>query len=219
MRTRSRSHNSRRALAALGVMAALVALAGDPEPAQPADAAVGDGAPADPADVRGIDFTALAQPGSACTDAVSGAPPQLIGVTGGASEVIDEQSFARLEIDGEVLYADLDDDGDDEAVVHAQCAYGANGVQDTVQVWALNGRLPILIDTITGPPAEVAEDSALPPAVRDVAVDGDELLVTFTHYGDDDPNCCPSEQTVVTYELRDGLAPVGDPATSAIPRA
>ncbi len=219
MRTRSRSHNSRRALAALGVMAALVALAGNPEPAPPADAAVGDGAPAGPTDVRGIDFTALAQPGSACADAVTGTPPPLIGVTGGASDLVDEQSFARLEIDGEVLYADLDDDGDDEAVVHAQCSYGANGVQDTVQVWALNGRLPMLIDTITGPPAEVADDSSLPPRVRDVAVDGDELLVTFTHYGDDDPNCCPSQQTVVTYELDNGLEPVGDPSTSSIPRA
>jgi len=219
VRTHSRSHNSRRALAALGVMAALVALAGNPEPAQPADAAVGDAAPDAPTDVRGIDFAALAQPGTACADAVSGAPPRLIDVASGSSEIIDEQSFAQLEIDGEVLYADLDDDGDDEAVVHAQCAYGANGVQDTVQVWALNGRLPMLIDTITGPPAEVAEDSELPPAVRDVAVDGDELIVTFTHYGDDDPNCCPSSQTVVTYALDDGLEPVGEPSTGPAPRA
>lgn len=219
MRTYSRSHNSRRALAALGVMAALVALAGNPEPARPADAAVGDGTPDGPADVRSIDFATLAQPGTACTDAVTGAPPRLIAVAGGASEVLDEQSFAQLEVDGEVLYADLDDDGEDEAVVHAQCAYGANGVQDTVQVWSLNGRLPMLIDTITGPPEDVADDSSLPPAVQDVAVDGDELLITFTHYGDDDPNCCPSSQTVVTYALDGGLVPVGDPSTGPIARA
>lgn len=219
MRTHSRSHNSRRALAALGVMAALVALAGDPEPAQPADAAVGDGAPDGQGDVRSIDFAALAQPGTVCTDAVTGVAPRMIAVAGGTSEVIDDQSFAQLEVDGEVLYADLDADGDDEAVVHATCAYGANGVQDTVQVWVLNGRLPMLVDTITGPPEDVAEASNLPPTVHDVAVDGGELLVTFTHYGDDDPNCCPSSQTVVTYALEDGLEPVGDPATGPIANA
>jgi hypothetical protein len=216
VRTHSRSHNSRRALAALGAMAALVALAGDPDPAQPADAAVGDEPAPGAADVRSIDFTALAQPGTACAEAVSGAAPRLIDVSGGASEVLDEQSFAQLAVDGDVLYADLDDDGDDEAVVHARCAYGANGVQDTVQVWSLNGRLPMLIDTISGPPAEVAEDSDLPPAVHDVAVEGGELLITFTHYRSDDPNCCPSEQTVVTYELDAGLEPVGDPSTGPI---
>jgi hypothetical protein len=216
VRTSSRSHNSRRALVALGALATLVALAGDPQPARPADAAVDDEPAPGPADVRGIDFAALAQPGSTCTDALPEAPPRLIDVRGGASEVLDERSYARLEVDGEVLYADLDDDGDDEAVVHAACEYGANGVQDTVQVWALNGRLPMLIDTVTAPPAEVAEDSEMPPAVHDVAVDGDELLITFTHYGADDPHCCPSEQTVVAYELGDGLEVAGDPATSPI---
>jgi hypothetical protein len=194
-------------------MAALVALAGDPQPARPADAAVGD----EPApDVRSVDFAAVAQPGAACADALPGAAPRLIDVEGGASQLLDDRSFARLEVDGDVLYADLDGDGDDEAVVHAVCAYGANGVQDTVQVWALNGRLPMLIDTVTGPPADVADESELPPTVHDVAVDGDELLITFTRYTDDDPNCCPSEQTVVAYQLAEGLEPAGEPDSGPI---
>ena len=213
-RSYSRSHTSRRALAALGVMAGLVALAGNPQPAQPADASVGDGS--SPADVRNIDFAAFAQPGSTCSEALPEAPPRLIGIENGASRVLDEPSVARVEIDGDVLYADLDSDGDDEAVVHAMCAYGANGVQDTVQVWSLIGPLPVLVDTVTGPPADVAAASDLPPTVRDVAVDNDELTVTFTHYADGDPNCCPTGQTVVPYGLDGGLEVVGLPATGPI---
>jgi hypothetical protein len=211
VRTHSRSHNSRLALAGLGVMAALVALASDAQPTQPADASVRDETPADA--VRGVDFAALAQPGSACTDALEATPPRLITVEAGASQLLDEQSLAQLEVDGDVLYADLDGDGADEAVVHTVCTYGANGAQDTIQVWTVNGRLPMLIDTISAAPDDVVDDSELPPSVHSVAVDGSELVVTFTHYADGDPNCCPSEQTVVTYELDAGLETVGRPQT------
>jgi hypothetical protein len=214
VRTHSRSQTSRRALAALGVMAGLVALAGNPQPTQPADAAVGDGSSL--ADIRRIDFAAFAQPGSTCSQALPEAPPRLIDIEGGASGVLDEPSVARVEIGGDVLYADLDGDGDDEAVVHAMCAYGANGVQDTVQVWSLIGPLPVLVDTVTGPPADVAAASDLPPAVHDVAVDDGELIVTFTHYAEGDPNCCPTGQTAVSYELNGELEAAGAAATGPI---
>jgi len=195
-------------------MAGLVAVASDAQPTRPADATVGDDAASDA--VRAVDFTAVAQPGSACADALSAASPRLIPVEGGASKLLDDSSFAQLEIDSEVLYADLDDDGSDEAVVRAVCTYGANGAQDTVQVWTVNGRLPMLIDTISSPPAEVADDSELPPSVLGVEVDGGQLLITFSHYADDDPNCCPTQQTVVTYELDAGVEVVGDPDTGPI---
>jgi hypothetical protein len=207
VRTRSRSHNSRLVLAGLGVMAALVALASDAQPTQPAGAAVRDETPSEV--VRSIDFTTVAQPGGGCTEALPDAP-RLIQVEHGESRLLDEQALTRLEVDGDALYGDLDGDGTDEAVVHAVCNYGANGAQHSVQVWTVNVRVPKLVATISGAPDDVADDSDLPPAVHDVELDGSELVVTFTRYADDDPHCCPSEQAVVTYELDDGLETVGD---------
>ena len=74
----------------------------------------------------------------------------------------------------------------------------------------------MLVDTITGPPGSVADDSRCRPSLLDVAVDGDELLITFGRYDDDDPDCCPTSETVVTYELDGGLSVVGRPQVQAI---
>ncbi|MBN2624589.1 MAG: LppP/LprE family lipoprotein [Acidimicrobiales bacterium] len=214
MRTHSRSHNSRVALAGLGMMAALVALAGNAQPAPPADAAVADRSAGQ--QISEVDFTRVAQPGNACSQGMQGRPPLLVLVEGGSSEVLDDRSFTRLEVDPAVLYADLDGDGADEAVVRVVCNYGANGEQDTVQVWTLAARGPVVVDRISAAPDEVVDASAFPPGVHRVDVDGDELAVTFAVHADDDPHCCPSQQAEVRYRLDGGdLVPVGTPVTSA----
>jgi hypothetical protein len=209
VRTASRHRRSTLTLLTLGVLAAVVALAGNDQPTSPAAAAPADTAPRD--DVRGLDFSAIAQPGVACGDALPDAAPASIGVKGGESALLDEATFARLEVDPAVLYADLDRDGDDEAVVRATCLYGANGAEETVQVWSASGRLPLLVDTITGAPDSVADDSRFPPSLLDVAVDGGELRITFGVYDDDAPHCCPTSEAVVTYELDGGLSVHGRP--------
>ena len=214
VRTASRPRSSTLTLLVLGVLAAVVAVAGNAQPTRPAAAAPADEAPTD--EVRQLDFSAIAQPGVACSDALPEAAPPSIGVTAGESALLDDATFARLEVDPEVLYADLDGDGDDEAVVRATCEFGANGAEDTVQVWSANGRLPLLVDTVTGPPGSVADDSRFPPSLLDVAVDGDELLITFGVYDDDAPHCCPTSEAVVTYELDGGLSVVGRPQVQAI---
>jgi LppP/LprE lipoprotein len=214
VRTRSRSHTSRLALAGLGIAAGLVALASNAQPTRPAEAAVRDETPSEI--VRGIDFTTVAQPGSACTDVLEVDTPRLIPVEHSRSRLLDEARLAQLEIDDRVLYGDLDGDGTDEAVVRATCLYGANGAQATVQVWTVNRRVPVLVDTISGAPDDVADDSRLPPAVHDVAVTGGDVVVTFTTYADDDPHCCPSGQAIVTYALDEGLEPVGRPVTGPL---
>ena len=215
MRTHSRSHNSRLALAGLGVMAALVAVAGNAQPARPADASVADEAPA--RTIRDIDFAAVAQPGATCADALEGSPPFLVLLDRGRSETLDEASLAQLEVDPEVLYGDLDGDGADEAVVQVVCTFGANGVEDAVQVWSIAGRGPVVLDRITAAPDDVAAASAFPPGVSDVVLDGDEITVTFTHHDEGDPNCCPSQQTEVSYQLDGGdLTPAGTPVTGPI---
>ena len=215
VRTHSRSHNSRLALAALGVMAGLVAVAGNAQPARPVEAAVRDAVPERRID--DIDFTTVAQPGSACTEALRDDPPFLVLVEGGRSALLDDRTLTQLEVDPDVLYGDLDGDDADEAVVRVVCNYGANGAQDSVQVWTLAPRGPVVIDRISAAPADVAATSAFPPGVRSVELDGTEISVAFTHYADDDPNCCPSQQTEVRYQL-DGaeLETVGAPVTGPI---
>ena len=210
MRARSRSHNSRVALLLLGVLATLLALSGG---AQQNGADAAEAAPVgDP--VRDVDFSSVAQPGTACAEGLRITPPRHISVNQGRSGLLDLGRLTRLEVDGAVVYGDLNGDGSDEAVVHAVCTFGANGAQDTIQVWSVDSDDdPVLVDSLSEPPARVT--GPFPPAVKDIAVRNGQLVVTWTHYRDGDPNCCPSQKTVLRYELDDGaLSQVGRAATS-----
>ena len=88
-----------------------------------------------PTDIRAVDFGEVAPPGSACAEGLRFTPPAAIPVARGRSPVLDIGRFTRLEVDPDVAYGDLDGDGNDEAVVHVVCTYGANGAEDTVHVW------------------------------------------------------------------------------------
>jgi hypothetical protein len=207
VRTRSRSHNSRLALAALGLLAVLVALSGGPSSGPVAEAAPGR----DP--IRSVDFADVSQPGSACRQGLSITPPKRIAVDAGKSGLLDLGRLTRLEVDRAVTYGDLDGDGHAEAVVHAVCTFGANGAQDTVQVWRMDGSDPVLVASLSEPPAKVT--GPFPPAVKRITVANARMSVTWTHYAGTDPNCCPSRQTVIRYRLDDGaLRQVGKPVTT-----
>jgi hypothetical protein len=209
--TPTRSHNSRLALVALGVLAALVALSGGAS----GTAGAGPAAHTSVDDtVRDVDFSGLAQPGTTCAEGLRIAPPRRIAVDEGESGLLDLGRLTRLEVDDDVAYGDLDGDGAEEAVVHTVCAYGANGAQDTVQVWAIDDNEPVLVDTLGEPSTRVT--GPLPPALVDAAVDDGELVLTWTRYGEDDPNCCPGGETALRYELDDGaLDQVGRAVTTA----
>jgi LppP/LprE lipoprotein len=210
----SRSRASWLALAALGLGAAVLTGSSGGRSSTPADAA----AAIDPearAAIRGFDFGEVAPPGSSCVDGLLLAPPDTIAVDRGQSRVLDVARFTRLEIDPQVAYGDVDDDGDDEAVVHVVCTYGANGAEDTVHVWELRGGRVHHRAALREPPESIT--GPLPPAVSDVAVvDGGRIAVTWTSYADGDANCCPSRLTTVTYELGGGtLRRVGGADTRA----
>jgi hypothetical protein len=211
VRTPTRSHNSRLALVALGVLAALVALSGGAS----GTAGAGPAAPAPVDDtIREVDFAGVAQPGTTCADGLRIAPPRRIAVDEGESGLLDLGRLTRLEVDDDVAYGDLDGDGAEEAVVHTICAYGANGAQDTVQVWGIDDGEPVLVDTLGEPSTRVT--GPLPPALVDAAVEDGELVLSWTHYGDDDPNCCPSGKTALRYELDDrALDQLGRAVTTA----
>ena len=76
----------------------------------------------------------------------------------------------------------------EEAVVHTVCAYGANGAEDTVQVWAHDGRRP-------GRHAGRPPERRSPAAAAAWSTGGRRRRASrsrWTHYADDDPNCCPA---------------------------
>jgi LppP/LprE lipoprotein len=213
VRSDSRSRASWLGLAGLGLVAAVFAASSGGRSTQRADASTAEPAAANaPADIRTVDFGEVAPPGSACAEGLRFTPPAAIPVAQGRSSVLDIGRVTRLEVDPDVVYGDLDDDGDDEAVVHVVCTYGANGAEDTVHVWTQHRGRTVHVASLTEPPRSVS--GALPPAVAAVAVAGSQVEVTWTRYAADDPNCCPTGLTTVTYEL-DGynLDRVGRPVT------
>jgi len=163
--------------------------------------------------IRLLDFGELDQPGDACAGGPV-ATPQVISVAGGQSGLLDSDHVVELQVDGDVVYGDVDDDGLDEAVVHTVCAFGANGAIDNIQVWDLDTGVPVAKATAGEPPESLT--GRFPPAVKDVQVVDDTIEVTWTHFADDDPACCASLQTTLSYAVDgSGLTVTGDPETSA----
>lgn len=91
-------------------------------------------------------------------------------------------------VPGEVIYADLTGDGDDEAIVPID----SGGTAGTIAYIVLTG----------GPDGTIALLRHLPnpdvPGVS-VRVEGRKLIETMPVYGQDDPNCCPSKLRVTEY--------------------
>jgi hypothetical protein len=200
VRSNSRSRASWLGLAGLGLAAAVFAASSGGRSSQRADAsAAGSAAASAPVDIRAVDFGEVAAPGSACAEGLRFTPPAAIPVAHGRSPVLDIGRVTRLEVDPDVAYGDLDGDDSDEAVVHVVCTYGANGAEDTVHVWTQRRGRTVHVATVSEPPRSVA--GPLPPAVDDVEVDGDQVVITWTRYAGGDANCCPSRLTTVTYEL------------------
>jgi hypothetical protein len=163
--------------------------------------------------IRLLDFGEVDQPGDACAGGPVDAP-SLISVAGGESGLLDTDHRAQLQVDGDVVSGADDADGLDEAVVHTVCAYGANGAIDSVQVWDLDTGAAVAKATVGEPPESLT--GRFPPAVKDVQVVDGTLEVTWTHYGDDDPACCPSLETTLQYQVNGSdIALIGDPETTA----
>jgi LppP/LprE lipoprotein len=163
-----------------------------------------------------LDFGQIDQAGTACSNALPGDLPETIDVTGGESGSLDDEGLVQLVVDDAVVYGNLDDDAAEEAVVHTTCQYGANGQQDRVQVWDVESGTSTPKASTGEPPQDLT--GRFPGTVQDVAVEDGEVLVTWSHFADDDPACCPSETATLRYEV-DGnrLAQVGDPEIADIP--
>jgi hypothetical protein len=189
----------------------------DPSAERAADPGVVIGpAAASPQAIRLLDFAEIDQIGGTCDEGLAGTVPRTISVTDGESALLDEEFFVRLEVDGDVTYGDLDGDGRDEAVVHTICEYGANGAQDSIQVWDLDTGTAEVKASLGEPPTSVT--GPLPPAVKGVAIEEDgTLAVTWTHYSDDDPNCCPSLESTIRYLVAGTqITQIGAPDTDPV---
>lgn len=168
--------------------------------------------------VRLLDFNEISQPIDVCVEGISDAVESVvsdISITGGQSDVIDESTFSQLKVNN-IVYGDLDGDGSDEAVIHTACSYGANGVQDTIEVWGVRDGAVQILGTVPELDQEIA--GRFPASVTSVSIsDAGALEVVWTTYGESDPRCCPSAEAAVTYQLaEDGVVPVGDPVISNV---
>jgi hypothetical protein len=217
VRPLKRSHNTPLVLAGLGALAVLASVSGGASSAPPVGAAStsSDAPRVDPQAIRAVDFGEVAQPGEACSNGLRFAPPGQIPVRDGRSQVLDLAQLTQLVVDPDVAYSDLDGDEVEEAIVHVTCTYGANGAEDSVDVWSLDGSEPVPVASLDAPPE--ALDSNLPPTVRSVGAANGRVVVNWSSYADDDPRCCPSEQVRASYELEDDeLSTVGDLVTRAL---
>ncbi len=149
--------------------------------------------------IRLVDFADVDQSGETCSEGLEGETPSVIPVEQGESAVLDPDRVVQLEVDGAEAYGDLDGDGGDEALVRAVCAFGANGTQETVQVWDLDSGRPEASASLAEPPASI--ESRFAPTVNDVAIQDGSVVVTWDSYSDGAAHCCPDEQTRFTYEL------------------
>jgi hypothetical protein len=217
VRPRKRSHNTPLALAGLGALAVLASISGGASNASPVEAASSSAGAArvDPQAIREVDFGEVAQPGDSCSNGLRFAPPGQIPVRGGRSQVLDLAQLTQLVVDPDVAYSDLDADGVEEAIVHVTCTFGANGTEDTVGVWSLEGDQPVQLATLDAPPSTL--DSDLPPAVQSVGASDGRVIVNWSSYSEGTPLCCPDEQVRASYELDDDeLSTVGDLVTRAL---
>lgn len=217
VRAHRTSHNPRLALAGLGLLAALAAAASS---GQVSGAAVsppaGQAAPGAGASIRDVDFAEVAVPGTVCREGLRFSRPLEIPIRSGRSPVLDLARMTQVMVDPDVVYADLDGDGADEALVRVSCTFGANGIEDSVQAWTLgpDGE-PVNVASVSEPAEEIT--GALPGTVARVAPADGAVEITWTRYAEDDPNCCPSLETTVTYRLVDGeLVQTGDPVTAEV---
>src|SRR6266508_2665307 len=166
---------------------------------EPAGLASGLGELAGDQSIRLLDFSEIDQSGSTCREGVQGDVPQTVQVSNGTSGLLDAERFARLLVDSNVVYGDLNGDGIDEAIVHTICAYGANGTAATVEVWSLANGTPKQIAKIGEPPLPVT--GGFPGAVQSISVDGDELVVDWSSYSAEAAHCCPNLKTTMHYAL------------------
>lgn len=149
--------------------------------------------------IRLVDFADIDQSGETCDEVLEGNAPGVIAVDEGESDVLDPDRMARLEVEGAEAYGDLDGDGGDEALVRAVCAYGANGTQETLQVWDLESGRPEAQASVAEPPASI--ESRFTATVSDVAIEEGQVVVTWASYSESAAHCCPDEHTRFTYEL------------------
>lgn len=162
--------------------------------------------------IRLVDFGQVPQAPELCSEGIDAeelVSLPAIELTEGVSDSLDSLNLSHLEVLGEV-YGDISGDGADEALVHTVCQYGASGRQHEVQVWQAVDSVPMPVAVVPEPGAEVT--GPLSPDVSDVEVDDGRLLVTWTRYAEGDPNCCPSGEVTLAYQLdgSGGLVTLGD---------
>lgn len=185
-------------LLAMTVLVPLVLLVGMRlRPATEGQASVPVVAPAH--DIRAVDFGELTYPASAfaCFSGPLAIDPHADSVTlhnGAASEPISHTELALRA----VLYADVDADGSDDALVQLHCTAGASLSADAVSVYTATPTGSQLLATLPAPGPEVIGD--FEPRVLDLAArPAGGLSVVWERWEAGQAHCCSGAEAEVHY--------------------
>lgn len=153
--------------------------------------------------VRLLDYAEVAATPDLCAEGVGEDVAETLGsieLSEGSSEVLDEAFVSHLNLRA-VEYGDVSGDGVEEAVLHTVCDYGASGRQHEVQVWDASGGVAEPVGTVPAPPEELTGRTL--PDINEIAVADGSLEVVWAVFAEGDPNCCPSDELRLSYELID----------------
>jgi hypothetical protein len=168
-------------------------------------------------DIRSIDFDELTYP-AAAIGCFSGPlavdpHPDSVAVTGGAA--FDPLTGSTVEV-RDVVVADIDRDGRDDALVAVGCDAGASLSVDAVSVFSSTPAGPRLVGTVPAPGTDLIGGFEPRVLLFSTVADG-EVRVVWQRWEDGEAHCCPSGQAAVRYRW-DGsaLAPVGEAETGPL---
>lgn len=168
--------------------------------------------------VRSVDFNNFSYQPECVQSLVDSGLPKTIKVKQGKFETKPGMGAAYFNVN-QVVYADLDKDGREEAVVCTECSFrGANYWKMEYFIYTIKDGRPVLITSLNNKRIKTDYKSFFPdssPWNFDQADIIEGKLVVTLHA--DGPHCCPEYEVKITYELDGGkLKLVGKPVRKKI---
>jgi pimeloyl-ACP methyl ester carboxylesterase len=145
-------------------------------------------------DVHDVDFANALLPAGSCDP--SSPALQLSNGNGSTSPSTSDPNHWEGGLSGPVLFADVDTNGKDEAIVGVACAFGGgNGVVNSI--WAFDVDRSNALVAVGGRISGITQSEYSP--ILSAAVDGHDLVVTEKVWRDIDYHCCPTQQATTRW--------------------
>lgn len=141
--------------------------------------------------IRAIDFANFTYEDNACPNPVTTWPTRL---TNGAASQTSGSDTASISLFEAVVYGDVTNDGNEEAVVPLECLTGTTAIY-AVQVYGLSGGQPKRLGIV----GTNTSDDSLRLKPQSITVKNQEIVVEEPYFGPNDPLCCPTNTATAHY--------------------